>query len=116
MAALLGVYQEWPGPWRRVAGVGDGGAQGGEPFRCQGEVRPLPEGSVGPQPAQHGFLTAAGGGPAPGDHSAAHSGHGKKICLYLTSFSAAVVVMLLSLVSIIAQAEAEGCVMHDATL
>lgn len=106
MAAILGVYQEWPGPWRRVAGMGDGISQGREPFRSEGEVCSLPEGSSGPQPAQPGSLTAAGGCPAPGDQCTTHFGHGRKtlhssLILYPTSITAAVVGMLLSKASII---------------
>ena len=74
----LGVHQEWSGPWRRVAGVGDGISQGREPFSSEGEVYPLPEGSSGPKPAQPGSLTAAGGHPAPGDRRTSHSGRGRK--------------------------------------
>lgn len=83
LAALIGVYKEWPGPWRCVAGMGDGVSEGREPFRSEGEVCPLPEGSSGPQPAQPGSLTAAGGCPAPGDQRATHSGHGRKTRLIL---------------------------------
>lgn len=58
--------------------MGDGVSQGGEPFRGEGEVRPLPEGSSGPQSSQHGTFTAAGGRPEPGDVRTPHCGHGKK--------------------------------------
>lgn len=78
LSAVAGVYQEWLGPWRRVAGMGDGISDGREPFRSEGEVCPLPEASGGPQPAQPGILTAAGGCPAPGDQHTACSCYGRE--------------------------------------
>lgn len=108
LAAALGVYQEWPGPWWRVASMGDGLSEGRKPFRGKGEVFPLPEGSIRPQPAQLGSLTAARDCPAPGNHCATRSDHGRKALslrrCYLTCITAPVVGMLLSKASIIAHA------------
>lgn len=81
--------------------MGDGIPQGREPFSSEGEVYPLPEGSSGPQPAQPGTLTAAGGHPAPGDRRTSHSGHGRKT-LYSGSSP------LLAETSIIAYIEADN--------
>ncbi len=77
---LLGVYKEWPGPWWCVAGMGDGVAQGREPFRSEGEVCPVLEASSGPQPSQPGSPPTAGGRPAPGDQRTSQSFHGRKTC------------------------------------
>lgn len=49
--AFLGFYQERPGPQRCVAGMGDGLTEGREPFRSEGEVLPLSQGTSGLQPA-----------------------------------------------------------------
>lgn len=115
LAAIPGVYQEWPGPGRCVAGMGDGISQGRKPFRSEGEVCPLSEGSSGPQPAQPGSLTAAGGCPAPGDQCTTHFSHGRttrqwqtSLILYPTSITAAVGGVLLSKANIIDYTETEN--------
>lgn len=77
LALMPGVYQEWPGPLRRVASLGDGIPQSRGPLWSEGEVCPLSEASIGSQPAQPGPPSAAGGCAAPGDHSATRCGHGR---------------------------------------
>lgn len=80
--AVVGVHQERPGPRWCVASMGHGFSEGREPFWSPGDVCPLPEGPIGPKPAQPGPVTAAGDCQAPGDDCTTHSG-GRKAPLKL---------------------------------